>query len=79
MRFFCLEHFFQDSAQEKWDVIKLVLRQPHARNKQMGIDFVRIGSLNNSKKKKIVEKVCLIDLFIYLYCLQISLLNRITR
>jgi len=34
-------------ADKPWDRVRLILRQPYARKKQMGLEFVRFGTPAN--------------------------------
>ncbi|XP_077965487.1 uncharacterized protein LOC120334605 isoform X2 [Styela clava] len=41
------EHLNFEYANEKWDRVRINLQQPFVRNKQIGLEFVRIGSARN--------------------------------
>ena len=40
----CSEHLNQEIARQRWDQIRIILQQPYARNKQMGIEHIRLSN-----------------------------------
>ena len=44
------EHFEKEIAHKAWDNVRLVLNQPYARNKQMGLEFIRFSGLQRVNK-----------------------------
>nr|CAB3267801.1 DNA repair protein XRCC1-like [Phallusia mammillata] len=46
------EHMIKEVGEKKWDRVKLVLLQPYARCKQIGLEFVRFGTQQNRSTAK---------------------------
>lgn len=50
--FNCPEHLNSDVCKGKWDRLKITLKQNYSKNKQMGLEFVRISNSRTLKDKK---------------------------
>ncbi|XP_076801879.1 uncharacterized protein LOC143446222 isoform X2 [Clavelina lepadiformis] len=51
------DHLIQEIANQPWDKVKLLFLQPHARNKQVSLEFIRFGSAKCSSVSAAVSKV----------------------